>query len=77
MKYIATSAAAAATLAMSSTSAIAGSVEPVAMVEPMVVEEQPMGSGSGAWIIPLIAVGLIALAISQSDDDDEIVGPPM
>ena len=34
------------------------------------VEEEPAGSmgGSGAWLIPLLAIGLIALAVSQNDD---------
>ncbi len=46
----------------------AGAVAYVAPAAPVVVEEAaPMGS-SGAWIIPLIAIGLIALAISQDDE---------
>jgi hypothetical protein len=50
------------------TTVSAGSVAYVEPVEPMIVEPtEPMGS-SGAWIIPLIAIGLIALAISQDDD---------
>ena len=36
----------------------------------MVEEEAPMGS-SGAWIIPLIAIGIICLAICGGDDDEE------
>ena len=49
----------------------AGSVAYVAPAEPMMVEDDaPMGS-SGAWIIPLIAIALIALAISQDDEPDE------
>jgi hypothetical protein len=34
------------------------------------VESEPAGSmgGSGAWLIPLLAIGLVALAVSSSDD---------
>ncbi len=34
--------------------------------EIIIVEEEPMGS-SGAWIIPLLAIGMIALAMSQEE----------
>ncbi len=54
---------------ISATAASAGSLVYTAPVETMVVDDAPMGS-SGAWIIPLIAIGLIALAISSSDSDD-------
>ncbi len=48
--------------------ASAGSLTYVEPAAPMMVEEAaPMGS-SGAWIIPLIAIGLIALAISQDNE---------
>ncbi len=75
MKYVAKTAAAATALAMSSTAAMAGSVGPVMVAEPVVMEEAPMGSGSGAWIIPLLAIGLIAVAISQNDDSTPAPGP--
>lgn len=53
--------------------AAAGAVAYVAPAEPVMVEETaPMGS-SGAWIIPLIAIALIALAISQNDEDEDFV----
>ena len=74
MKYIASTAAAATAIAMSATPIMAGSVGPVAVVDPVVMDDQPMASGSGAWIIPLLAIGLIALVISQDDDD---LGVPM
>ncbi len=57
--------AAAAVLAAGS--AIAGSVAYVAPAAPVVEEQSSMGS-SGFWIIPLLAIALIALAISQNDD---------
>ncbi len=49
--------------------ASAGSVAYVAPAEPMMVDEAaPMGS-SASWIIPLVAIGLIALVISQDEED--------
>ena len=52
--------------------AVAGTVEYIAPPVAQVVEPTaPMGS-SGAWIIPLIAIALIALAISQSDDEGDV-----
>jgi hypothetical protein len=45
---------------------------------PVIIAEQPgsMG-GSGAWLIPLLAIGLVALAVSQGDDppDDDTPDP--
>lgn len=67
MKIVKTAAAMA--VAMSATSAIAGSVAPVTVVEPMLVEEQPMGSGSGAWILPLLLLGAIVYLAHDGDDD--------
>ena len=50
--------------------ASAGAVAYVAPAEPVMVEEAaPMGS-SGAWIIPLIAIALIALAVTQDNDPE-------
>ncbi len=50
------------------TAAIAGTVEYVA--PPMVEVMEPSGSmgSSGAWIIPVLAIVLIAVAVSASDD---------
>lgn len=49
--------------------AVAGAVAYVAPAEPVMIEEvAPMGS-SGAWIIPLIAIGLILLIVSQDESD--------
>ena len=82
MKIVQTGAAMA--VAMSATSAIAGSVAPVAVVEPMLIEEAPMGSGSGAWIIPLLLLGAVVLLTRDSGDssdsgdsgDNEVPPPP-
>ncbi len=69
MKYVATTAAIATAVAMSGTAANAGSLAPMTDVDPVVVEDQPMGSGSASWIVPLLAIGVIALVVSQDDDD--------
>jgi len=49
-------------------SAFAGNAAPMVSDEPMMVEEDAgsMG-GSAGWAIPLIAVAVIAFAVSQSD----------
>ncbi|MEE9455032.1 MAG: hypothetical protein V3V13_11725 [Paracoccaceae bacterium] len=51
-------------------SAFAGAVAYVAPAAPVMMEE-PSGSmgSSGAWIIPLLAIGLICLAICGGTDD--------
>jgi len=69
MKIVKTAAAMA--VAMSATSAIAGSVAPVAVVEPMLIEEAQMGSGSGAWIIPLLLLGAIVFLARDGDDNSQ------
>ena len=51
-----------------STTAQAGSLVYTPEQAPIIVEEAPMGS-SGAWIIPLIAIGLICVAICGGDDN--------
>jgi len=38
-------------------------------VEQVVVDSEPMGGGSGSWVVPLILLGLLALTISSSDDE--------
>ncbi|MEO0344045.1 MAG: hypothetical protein AAF198_11475 [Pseudomonadota bacterium] len=65
MKYIAPIAAA----ALAAAPLNAGSLD-----EPVVESVQVAETGatnSAAWIIPLVAVGLVALAVSGSDDDDD------
>ncbi|MEO1562307.1 MAG: hypothetical protein AAFR98_02630 [Pseudomonadota bacterium] len=56
-----------ATAALAGTAAIAGGLE-----EPVVqaVEEVEQERNSAGWIIPLVAIALVALAISNDDDDD-------
>jgi hypothetical protein len=41
--------------------------------EEIIIAEEPMGSSNASWIVPLLAIGIIGLAIaaSQDDDDDE------
>ena len=49
--------------------AYAGSVAMVAPVEmEMVAEESGSMGGSGMWLIPLLAIALIALVVSNSDN---------
>jgi hypothetical protein len=69
MKIVALTAAA----ALAANAAFAGNLIMEAPEEPVVVEEKPAGSmgGSGAWLIPLLAIGLIALAVSQDDEETE------
>ncbi len=45
--------------------AIAGTVAYVAPAAPVMVEEPASMGGSGMWLIPLIAIALIALAASR------------
>ena len=62
MKLVALTAAAVA----SASTAFAGSVAYVAPAAPMIEEPATMG-GSGMWLIPLIAIALIALAMSADN----------
>lgn len=64
MKLIALTAA----LTTAASTAFAGAVTYVAPAAPVVMME-PTGSmgGSGAWIIPLLAIALIALAVSNNN----------
>ncbi len=39
--------------------------------EVIIVEDEPMGSSNAAWIVPLLAIGVIGLAIASSGDDDD------
>jgi hypothetical protein len=72
MKLIAFSVAA----LLAANTAFAGNLIMEAPAEPVVIAEEPAGSmgGSGAWLIPLLAIGLVALAVSQ--EEDEVVQPP-
>ncbi len=76
MKLIALTSAA----MLAASTAFAGNVDynpdttPPIVVDPPA--EQGSSSGSAGWIVPLIAIGLIALAVSQSDDDGGCVDTP-
>ena len=48
--------------------AAAGTVAYVAPAAPVMVEEPASMGGSGMWLIPLIAIALIALAMSHNDN---------
>ncbi|MHA1128745.1 MAG: hypothetical protein ACTSRN_07330 [Alphaproteobacteria bacterium] len=62
MKLVALTAA----ITAAASTAIAGTVTYVAPVVPTVmVEETGSMGGSGAWLIPLLAIALIALAVSR------------
>ncbi len=64
MKLVTLTAAA----SIAASAAFAGELAYVAPAEPevMMEEESSMG-GSGAWLIPLLAVALIALAVSSDE----------
>ena len=55
------------------TQAIAGNLvfEAGEEEEIIIVEDEPMGSSNASWIIPLLAIGVIGLAIASSSDDDD------
>jgi|LGOV01.1.fsa_nt_gb hypothetical protein len=54
-------------LAAMATTTTAGTLVYTPEVAPVIIEESgPMGSGSGAWLIPLIVIALLALAMSNS-----------
>ncbi|MEO1564425.1 MAG: hypothetical protein AAFR98_13395 [Pseudomonadota bacterium] len=59
-------------MAVSVTALMAGQVTAGGLEEPVVqaVEEVEQERTSAGWIIPLVAIALVALAISSSDDDD-------
>ena len=60
-KIIATSAA-----LLSATSAFAGNITYVAP-EVVTIEENARMGGSGAWLIPLVIVAVLALALTKDD----------
>ena len=37
----------------------------------VLVADEAMGGSNASWIIPLIAIGVIALAVSSGGDDDD------
>ena len=54
-------------LTLATATAHAGSAVYVAPVEPVVEEPEAMG-GSTAWILPLIALGVIGFALMQQEE---------
>ena len=56
-------------------SAMAGSVTFTPPVATILEEPQRMG-GSGAWLIPLVILAVIALAVTKKSTTDTIVTPP-
>lgn len=55
---------------VSSTAAFAGSVTYVAPEVDMIEEPTRMG-GSGAWLIPLVIIAVLALALTSDDQTTE------
>ncbi len=53
---------------MATNAVFAGNVAPANVAEPLVVSEEPMGAGSSSWIVPLVAIGIIALVLSGDDE---------
>jgi hypothetical protein len=59
----------AAAFAAAASQAFAGGLAPVVITEPPVITEGPMASSGSNLLVPLILIGLIALAASGSDSD--------
>ena len=68
MKFVATTTAA---LLLAGTAFAGNLVFEAPVEEEVVVQEEPMGGSNAAWLVPLLAIGLIALAVSGGDDDDD------
>ena len=58
-----------ATALFAATAAFAGNVTYVAP-EVVAIEEPARMGGSGAWLIPLVIVAVLALALTQQEQDD-------
>lgn len=58
---------------IAATSATAGNLVYTAP-EVLTIEEPARMGGSGAWLIPLVIIAVVALALT-GDDDDEIMVP--
>ena len=59
----------AAIATLSAGAALAGSVAYVAP-EVVAIEEPSRMGGSGAWLIPLVIVAVLALALTQNGDEE-------
>ncbi len=60
-----------AALALSGTIAYSGNLVFEAPVEQEVIEEEPIGGSRAGWLVPVLAIALIAAAVVLSDDDDD------
>jgi len=57
------------------TTASAGTLVYTPEVAPLILEESgPMGSGSGAWLIPLLLLGLLFLSAQSSGPSNDPIG---
>ena len=57
------------------TTTTAGTLVYTPEVAPVVIEESgPMGNGSGAWIIPLLLIGLLLLSTQSSEPNNGLNG---
>ena len=62
----------ASVLIASATAALAGAVTYVAP-EVVAIEEPARMGGSGAWLIPLVIIAVLALALTQGEEEEVIV----
>lgn len=53
--------------AIAATAATAGSMA-APMVDTPIVEAAPMSNGSGAWLIPLAIIAILALTLTNNND---------
>lgn len=72
MNYIRPAAIAASTIALGTTSALAGGMaEPVEMAPVEIIEDVAGGSSAGGLIVPLILIALIAAAVGSGSDSSD------
>ncbi len=69
MKFVVAAASIAALYVASAASA--GNLVFEAPVEQEVIEEEPIGGSRAGWLVPVLAIALIAAAVVLSDDDDD------
>ena len=61
---------AAALVTFASSMSHAGDIATTVIAEPVLSTQSPMG-GSSEWIIPLLAIGMIVLAMSNQHEPEE------
>lgn len=60
-------------LAAMATTTTAGTLVYTPEAAPVIIEEDgPMGSGSGAWLIPLLLIGLLLLSTQSSQPNNDL-----